>query len=106
VVAGYWMPIPITDYRLPITTLLKKAYLNRQDAKFAKKTKEYISNFNQFAPFYKVYSFAHKKSWRPWRLGGFFRGVNYQLPITLYRSLIIYREHYAILFHSSWTVGK
>jgi hypothetical protein len=57
-------------------TLLKKAYLNRQDTKFAKKTKEYISNFNQFAPFYKVYSFAHKKSWRPWRLGGFFSEVN------------------------------
>jgi hypothetical protein len=41
----------------------------------AKKTKEYISNFNQFAPFYKVYSFAHKKSWRPWRLGVFFSEV-------------------------------
>jgi hypothetical protein len=59
-----------------IMTLLKKAYLNRQDAKIAKETKEYIRNFDQFVHFYKFYSFVHKKSWRSWRLGGFFQGVN------------------------------
>jgi hypothetical protein len=32
-------------------TLLKKAYLNRQDAKIAKETKEYIRNFDQFMHF-------------------------------------------------------
>ena len=71
------MSIPdVLDTALSFMTLLKKAYLNRQDAKIAKETKEYIRNFDQFVHFYKFYSFVHKKSWRSWRLGGFFRGVN------------------------------